>query len=191
MLPTEQRFCDQQAIKILKDQVAGATFTIHQGLPRETYAGQGIFTVPKIPHVFEADHFELNSPQGTLVDARKVNVLLMHGVAKNGHWLPLDRSLQEKNVSVEQIVRSFEASSGKSVDVLFVCNPKGESRVRIVPFSDAYDKPRIYMKSGDARGGVTQNEKTGEVTVRMETQSDDQVEYLKWKNKGQVKIVEQ
>ena len=186
--PIEQRFCDQQALKIIKDQ-AGATFSIHQGLPRETYAGQGIFTVPDTPHVFQADHFELNSPKGHLVEAKGVNVLLMHGVARVGKWFPLNRALQERGISVEQIVNSFEESSGQSIDVLFVCNPKGESRVKVVPFAGVYQKPRIYMKSGNARGSVNQHYQTGEVTVRMETESEDQAEFLRWKNKGKVRVL--
>lgn len=76
------------------------------------------------------------------------------------------------------------------IDVLFVCNPKGGTKVRLVPFSEMNEQARIYMKSGDARGGVTINDRTGEVTVQMNTPFEDQVEFRRWKNKGRVRVIE-
>ena len=188
--PIEERFCDQQPPKIVMDKTSNQTFTVHQGVPKETYTGQGIFTVPDTPHVFKADHYTLEVPGKTLIDAGNVNVLLMHGIAKEGRWLPLDPALQQKGLSIEDIVKGYEAQTGEMIEALFVCNPKGRSRVRTVPFSGLYEAQRIFMKNGDAHGKVTINEDSGEVTVKMRAEYEDEIEFKRWENKGLVKALD-
>ncbi len=188
--PIERRFCDQQPQKIVMDKTSNQTFAVHKGVPKESYAGQGIFTVPDTPHVFRADHYVLEVPGKTLIDAVNVNVLLMHGIAKDGRWVALDTALQQKGLTIEDMVNGYETQTGEMIEALFVCNSKGGSRVRAVPFSGLYETPRIFMKNGDAHGIVTINEDSGEVTVKMRAESEGEVEFRHWGNKGRVKVLD-
>jgi len=79
--------------------------------------------------------------------------------------------------------------TGQTIDALFVCNPESTARVRVVPFSGQYQRPMIYMKNGDAKGSVTINDTTGEISVRMNVDSPEEIEFMKWKNKGRVRLV--
>jgi hypothetical protein len=185
--PIEQRFAKRFTVDV-KDNNSGEFIKVHEGIPRENYAGQGVINVPYEPHIFNADNFELYIGGNRTVDTKNVRVLLMHGTVVDGQWYPLDPKLQDKGITVEDLVKAYEDSSDKTIDALFVCRPPKESRVRIVqvvkvvPFQGTNEKPRIYMKDGDAHGAITINEKTGNVSVTMRADSEDQIEFKDWKN---------
>jgi len=184
----EQKFADKNPKRILKDKRTGEVFTVHEGLPRESQV-EGVFiTAPEEPHVFTADTYKLKIGDKTVVNANNVRVIFMHGVLRDGVWYPQDPRLQLKGLTVENIVRSYEDSSNKPVDVLFICNPN-YNRVRISSFSDPNERPRIYMKQGNAKGPIMLNQETGEITVEMKADDREQVEFENWKNKDRVRVL--
>ncbi len=188
LTPTEKRLCDRKPKKIVKTR-SGQRFTTHLGAPGETYL-EGMIFVSDVPHVFLADHFVLNAPGQTLIEATNVNVLMMHGINSGGRWHPKSQELQQKGITVEDIVNGL-VESGQAIDVLFVCNPESSSGVRVNPFSEKYRTPMIYMTKGDSEGSASLNETTGEITLRMNVNSPNDIEYRKWKNKGRVRVVQQ
>ena len=187
----EERFATP---KIVKNARTGQTYSVGIGLPKETYTKEvNLFSPPSQPHFFQADHFQLvkesegTTRDETLVDRNKVNILYMHGVFRDGYWQPEDSGLQEKGITIEDIVRDHEAS-GNLVDVLFVCSNENNSRITVLPFQGAYEKPKIHMQNKPAQGSVMVNSKTGEVEVQMRVKSQNDVEFTKWKNWGRVKV---
>ncbi len=168
------------------DQTTGRKFTIQRGLPRRNYTSGMVF-VPEAPHVFVADYFEVTAEGERVVEKSGVNVLLMHGTVENGSWVPKDPTL--KDIPVENIVEAYENASGETIDALFVCNPKNGSRVRVIPFSGKYDKPRIFMRRGMAEGSITLNTQSGEVNVQMKAPKKEDIEYQRWLNKGRVRVI--
>lgn len=111
----------------------------------------------------------------------------MHGIFKDGQWMPEDKQLQLKGIKVEDIVRDYELS-GSPVDVLFVCSNENNSMVKVIPFQDKYERPKVYMRNKPAQGNVMLDNKTGEVNVQMRVKSEDDVEFKKWKNWGRIKV---
>lgn len=189
----EKNFCDNRVIT-LKDNRAGKAYSIHEGLPRETYADgldMGAFEVPLIPHVFSADNFKVRINSQNVVDENNVTILYLHGVTRDGHWVPLEKSLNQSGITIEDIVKDLEEQSDMRIDVLFVCNPRPTTRVRFEPFSDISQLPRVFMRVGDAKGHVVLDKRENKVLVEMRTDSEEKVEYKKWKNtKGKVKLVD-
>lgn len=111
----------------------------------------------------------------------------MHGVFKDGKWIPEDNTLQAKGITVEDIVRDHELSGG-SVDVIFICSNENNSRVRVIPFQREYGRPKVYMKNKPAQGKVAIDSKAGGISVQMRVGLEDDVEFQEWKNWGRVKV---
>jgi len=61
----------------------------------------------------------------------------MHGEWSQGQWMPQDKALQEKGLTIPHIIAGYEEATGVSVDVAYVCkNGTG-------PTSDAGISPLI------------------------------------------------
>lgn len=180
--------------RIVKNGRTGQTYSVGIGLPKEMFVKEiNTFHPPSQPHFFQADNFQLiKEGQGTerhkaLIDRNNVNVLYMHGVFKDGQWVPEDEKLQAKGITVEDIVRDRELQ-GSPVDVLFICSTDNNSRIAVIPFQDEYERPKVYMKSKPARGKVMIDDKTAKVIVQMKVMSEDDIEFQKWQNWGRIKV---
>lgn len=176
----EQKFCDNNTSKKLK-LASGELITIHSGLPRENFAGMGVVTVPKEPHVFDVDTFEIASPEQKFLEAQNVRVMYLHGQTNSGRWV------SEAGYSIPDMVKTYEEETGERIDAILVCNPESDSKVKIIPFSDNQEKARIYQKYGNAQVGV-QIKDNGEVNAWLWAVNGEDIEYLSWKNRPKVKI---
>lgn len=181
--------------RIVKNARMGQAYSVGIGLPKETFSKEiNLFSPPLEPHFFQADNFQLIKEgqeaerDETLIDGKKVNILYMHGLFKDGQWVPGDKELQLKGITVEDIVKDHELS-GSPVDVLFVCSNENNSMVNVIPFQDKYERPKVYMRNKPAQGSVMLDGTTGEIKVEMRVKSEEDVEFKKWKKWGRIKVV--
>lgn len=180
--------------RIVKNGRTGQSYSVGIGLPKEQFIREANLAYPPSkPHFFQADNFQLvkegvTERDETLIDRNNVNVLYMHGIFKDGQWMPEDKELQQKGITIEDIIRDHEVT-GIPVDVLFVCARGNNLRVMVIPFQNKYERPKVYMKKELARGNVMLDNKTGEVRVQMRVKSENDVEFEGWKNWGRVKVI--
>lgn len=163
----------------------GETYDIHLGLPAEpsvgAYGAHKQYWPPYEPHVFTSDRFILrdeHDPNNLLVDKAGLRVLYMHGRWNGLAWVPSDHTLEQKGVTVPDILTSFESKTGWIVDVVWVCQFDTEGGQH--KLSDTSSHPYIYPSSGYAHGAVTLERGQIEVSLYQGYEGYTKVEYEEW-----------
>jgi len=164
--------------------VTGQRYAVRLGLPEATVGAYGAvkqYEPPYEPHVFTSDRFILRSeadPNHLLVDESGLHILHMHGRWNGKAWVPADWRLEQKGVTIPDLLASFERTTGTSVDVVWTCQADAEYAPHKLEVATGH--PYIYPLSGYAQGIV--GLERGLLTVSLNEAPDmhSQVEYQEW-----------
>jgi hypothetical protein len=144
-------------------------YAIHENLPRPHSIKLGMgdnfelehiytfFEAPTEPHVFEANS-TFKFPEGEFC-LGNLRALCFHGgndTEKNGSkkWTAGCKNLSGKNVSVSDIIKRYESSTGKKIDMLIVCNEEPLDRDNYVTWGTEFND-KIFCKNGIVKGSIS------------------------------------
>lgn len=162
----------------------GESYDVHLGLPHDpvvgAYGAHKQYWPPYEPHVFVSDRFILrdeDDPNHLLVDEGNLSTLYMHGRWNGQAWVPSNKALEQKGVTVPHMLHTFEKATGLPVDVVWVCQFDEGGDSHEVDTDTGH--PYIYPTSGYAHGAVRLER--GQVEVSLyQGYEGAKIEYQEW-----------
>lgn len=162
----------------------GEPYDVHLGLPHDAVVGAygacKQYWPPYEPHVFVSDRFILRDDpdvNNLLVDESGLRTLYMHGRWNGKAWVPSSPTLEERGVTVPDLLTSFERVAGSLIDVVWVCQYDEGGETHKLETDNG--RPYIYAASGYAHGAVKLQRGKVEVSL-FQGYEGAKIEYEDW-----------